>query len=355
MRESLKFQSCFTKFADKIETETTNCMFRFLAKLFVIAVIVAAAWLAYALLAPAGSAEEKLVQLKPGSSARHIAAALEGAGVIRSRHAFLLWHSLHGRKPLKAGEYAFDHPAKLGEVYDRLTHGDIYVRTLVIPEGYNMFDIAAAIESAGLGKRDDFLQVARTETALVHDLDPQAPSLEGYLFPDTYRFTRTQSAHDMAAAMVRRFRQAAHEAGLNQDVHNIVTMASIVEKETSAGEERPVVAGVFYNRLARNMTLATDPTVIYAALLNDRYRGAIYQSDLHFASPYNTYLTPGLPPGPIANPGKASLQAAMHPASTDYLYFVSDNQGHHKFSRTPSEHSRNVTAYRRAVAQSVSR
>jgi UPF0755 protein len=225
----------------------------------------------------------------------------------------------------------------------------------VIPEGYNMFDIAAAIESAGLGKRDDFLQVARSETALVHDLDPQAPSLEGYLFPDTYRFTRTQSAHDMAAAMVRRFRQAAHEAGLNQDVHNIVTMASIVEKETSAGGERPVVAGVFYNRLAKNMALATDPTVIYAALLNDRYRGAIYQSDLHFASPYNTYLTPGLPPGPIANPGKASLQAAMHPASTDYLYFVSDNQGHHKFSRTPSEHSRNVTAYRRAVAQSVSR
>jgi UPF0755 protein len=342
--------------ADKIGAETKLIrMFRLLAKIFAIAVIVAAAWLAYGLLMPIGAAEEKLVQLKPGSSAHRIAAALETAGVIRSQHMFLLWHSLHGRKALKAGEYAFDHPARLSEVYDRITRGDIYVRTLVIPEGYNMFDIAAAVEAAGLGKRDDFLHVARTETALVQDLDPQAPSLDGYLFPDTYHFTRTQSAHDMAAAMVHRFRQAARDAGLNQDVHNTVTMASIVEKETSAAEERPVVAGVFYNRLAKQMVLATDPSVIYAALLNDRYRGAIYQSDLHFDSPYNTYLKPGLPPGPISNPGKASLQAAMHPASTDYLYFVSDNQGRHKFSRTAGEHSRNVTAYRRAVAQSVNR
>jgi UPF0755 protein len=330
-------------------------MLRFLSKLFVIAVFCAAAWLAYGLLVPAGPAEEKLVQVKSGSSAHHIAADLQATGVIRSQHVFLLWHYLHGRKPLKAGEYSFDHPARLGEVYGRISRGDILFRTLVIPEGFNMFDIAAAIEGAGLGKREDFLQEARTETALVRDLDPRARSLEGYLFPDTYHFTRTQSAHDMAAVMVHRFRQAAHEAGLNQDVHNVVTMASIVEKETSIAEERPVVAGVFYNRLARQMALATDPSVIYAALLNNRYRGAIYQSDLHFDSPYNTYLNPGLPPGPISNPGKAALQAAMRPANTDYLYFVSDNQGHHKFSRTADEHARNVAAYRRAVAQTVSR
>jgi UPF0755 protein len=330
-------------------------MLRFLSKLFVIAVILAAVWLAYAVLLPTGPAEEKLVQVKPGSSAHHIAADLQAAGIIRSQRVFLLWHYLHGRKPLKAGEYSFDQPARLGEVYGRIAHGDILFRTLVIPEGFNMFDIAAAAESAGLGRREDFLQEARADTALVHDLDPQARSLEGYLFPDTYHFTRTQSAHDMAAAMVHRFRQAAREAGLDRDVHNVVTMASIVEKETSVGEERPVVAGVFYNRLSKQMALATDPSVIYAALLNDRYRGAIYQSDLHFDSPYNTYLNPGLPPGPIANPGRASLQAAMHPASTDYLYFVSDNQGHHKFSRTADEHARNVTAYRRAVAQTVNR
>jgi len=324
-------------------------MRRFLLKIFLIAVVVAAGLLAYALLVPVGPTQEKLVQLKSGSSARHIAADLENAGIIRSRYAFLLWHYVNGRKPLKAGEYSFDHPAKAREVYDRVVRGDIFVHTLVIPEGYNMFDIAAAVEEAGLGRREDFLQVARTGVALISDIDPQAPSLEGYLFPDTYRFTRTQSAHDMAAAMVHRFRQAAREAGLTHDFHNKVTMASIVEKETGAPEERPKVASVFYNRLGKNMVLATDPSVIYAALLNNRYRGAIYQSDLHFDSPYNTYRVPGLPPGPICNPGKASLEAAMRPASTPYLYFVSDNQGHHNFARTEAEHAKNVAAYRRGA------
>lgn len=329
-------------------------MLRLLFRLLVIAVIAIGAWLCYGLMAPTGPTQEQLVQIKPGSSAHHIAATLEKAGIIRSQWEFVLWHDLHGRKPLKAGEYAFDHRARLGEVYDRIAHGDINVRTLVIPEGYNMFDIATAVEEAGLGKRDDFLAVARNDMELVRDLDPEAQSLEGYLFPDTYHFTRTQSVHDIAAAMVHRFRQAAREAGVTQDFHNIVTMASVVEKETSVAEERPEVAGVFYNRLNKNMVLATDPSVIYAALLNNRYRGTIYASDLHFDSPYNTYLHAGLPPGPICSPGKASLEAALHPARTEYLYFVSDNQGHHRFSRTAGEHARNVAAYRRSVAQNVS-
>lgn len=329
-------------------------MVKFLFRTIVIALLLGAAWLAYGLFLPGGPSQEKLVQLKPGSSAHRIASDLANAGIIRSQYAFLLWHYLHGRKPLKAGEYAFDHRTTTREVYDRIAHGDIYFHTLVVPEGYNMFDIASAVEEAGLGKRDDFLKIARTDTALVHDIDPQAPSLEGYLFPDTYHFTRTQSLHDMAAAMVRRFRQAAKEAGLNQNVHGVVTMASIVEKETGAPEERPEVASVFYNRLQKNMVLATDPSVIYAALLNNRYTGVIHQSDLHFDSPYNTYRTAGLPPGPISNPGKASLNAALHPAQTDYLFFVSDNQGHHRFARTDSEHAANVKAYRRAV-QAVNR
>jgi UPF0755 protein len=327
-------------------------MVKFLFRMIGIALVAGALWLAYGLLLPAGPSQQKLVQLKPGSSAHHIAADLAHAGIIRSQYAFLLWHYLHGRKPLKAGEYAFDHRATTREIYDRISRGDIFFHTLVVPEGYNMFDIASAMEEADLGKRDDFLKVARTDTALVRDLDPQAPSLEGYLFPDTYHFTRTQSAHDMAAAMVRRFRQAAKEAGLDQNVHAIVTMASIVEKETGAPEERPEVASVFYNRLAKNMVLATDPSVIYAALLNNRYSGVIHQSDLHFDSPYNTYRTAGLPPGPISNPGKASLEAALRPAHTDYLFFVSDNQGHHRFARTDSEHAENVKAYRRAVQSS---
>jgi UPF0755 protein len=327
-------------------------MVKFLFRMIGIALVAGASWLAYGLLLPAGPSQQKLVQLKPGSSAHRIAADLAHAGIIRSQYAFLLWHYLHGRKPLKAGEYAFDHRATTREIYDRISRGDIFFHTLVVPEGYNIFDIASAMEEADLGKRDDFLKVARADTALVRDLDPQAPSLEGYLFPDTYHFTRTQSAHDMAAAMVRRFRQAAKEAGLDQNVHAIVTMASIVEKETGAPEERPEVASVFYNRLEKNMVLATDPSVIYAALLNNRYSGVIHQSDLHFDSPYNTYRTAGLPPGPISNPGKASLAAALHPAHTDYLYFVSDNQGHHRFARTDSEHAENVKAYRRAVQSS---
>jgi UPF0755 protein len=154
--------------------------------------------------------------------------------------------------------------------------------------------------------------------------------------------------------MVRRFRQEAQKIGLlgNPDMHRIVTMASIVEKETADPNERPQVAGVYYNRLEKNMLLAADPSVIYAALVAGRYRGTIYASDLQFDSPYNTYKYPGLPPGPIANPGVASLQAAMHPAQTDFLFFVSDNNGHHRFARDSEEHARNVAAYRKAVAAS---
>jgi UPF0755 protein len=325
-------------------------MFKFFLRVAVIALIVGAALLAWALYVPAGPSTETLVQLKSGSSARQIAAKLRNAGIIRSQYAFLLWHYGHGRKALKAGEYSFDHRAKLGEVYERLAHGDIYVHTLVVPEGFNMFDIAAAIEDAGLGKREDFLKAVQSDVSLIRDIDSQSPTLEGYLFPDTYRFTRTQSMHDMVATMVHRFRQAAKEAGLTKDFHESVTMASIVEKETAVDTERPEVASVFYNRLNKKMALATDPTVIYAALLNNRYRGTIYRSDLQYDSPYNTYKNAGLPPGPICNPGKASLQAALHPAETQYLYFVSDNQGHHNFSRTPEEHARNVAAYRHSVA-----
>src|SRR5208283_1016640 len=206
-------------------------------------------------------------------------------------------------------------------------------------------------EQAGLGPAADFIAAAKGDTSLVHDFDPDAKSLEGYLFPDTYQFTRIDSAHDIAAAMVRRFRQEAQKIGLlgNPETPQIVTMASIVEKETAVPEERPLVASVYYNRLAKNMPLAADPSVIYAALLAGRYRGTIYQSDLQFDSPYNTYKYPGLPPGPIASPGAASLEAAMHPRKSEFFYFVSDNNGHHRFSRSAAEHAKNVTAYRKAA------
>jgi UPF0755 protein len=314
----------------------------------VVAALTFAGWIAFCLFVPAGPSQQTLVDFKTGSSARRIATELKQAGVIRSRTAFLLLH-LCKHASLKAGEYSFDHPARLSEVYGRIAHGDTYARVLVVPEGYNIFDIAAAVEKAGIDSQQNFLDQARLQVSLVRDLDPQAPTLEGYLYPDTYRVPRKEKAPDLIAAMVKRFHQQARQIGLTSNVHAIVTMASIVEKETAVAQERPLVAGVFYNRMEQHMALDTDPTVIYAALLANRYRGAIYASDLQYSSPYNTYRNQGLPPGPIANPGKDSLLAAMHPTRTDYLYFVSDNQGHHRFSKTLEEHQRNVAEYRHAL------
>jgi UPF0755 protein len=321
-------------------------------KIAIALVLAFALWFGWAALLPLEPSQQTFVLLRPGWSTRHIASDLQQQGVIRSSTAFLMLHYAKGLKTLKAGEYKFDRPANALQVWRRLREGDVYARTVVVPEGFNMYDIAAAVEQAGLGPASDFLQAARSDVFLVRDIDPNAKSLEGYLFPDTYKFTRIDSAHDMVAAMVHRFRQEAQKVGLlgNPHLHGIVTMASIVEKETADPSERPLIAAVYYNRLAKNMPLGADPSVIYAALVAGRYRGAIYESDLQFDSPYNTYRYSGLPPGPIANPGLASLEAAMHPAHTDFLYFVSDNHGHHRFARDLKEHARNVAAYRRAMS-----
>lgn len=312
-----------------------------------------AGWFTWAALLPVTPHQPTYVLLRPGWTTHHIANELQHDGVIRSSSAFLLLHYIKGLGSLKAGEYKFDAPANAMEVRRRILKGDVYYHTVTVPEGYNIYDIANVVEQAGLGTAADFLTAVKGDLFLIHDLDPNATSLEGYLFPDTYHFTRIDTAHEIAAGMVRRFRQEGQKIGLARrgDVHRIVTLASIVEKETAVPEERPLVASVYYNRLDKNMLLGADPSVVYAALLAGRYRGTIYQSDLQYDSPYNTYMHSGLPPGPIANPGAASLEAAMHPASTDYLYFVSDNNGHHRFSRTAQEHERNVAAYRRAVAQ----
>lgn len=330
-------------------------MRRFFLILFLL-LIVAGAWIGYALYLPAGPTQEKFVLLRPGSSARHIAAELQQQGIIRSRYAFLLLHAWRGGAVLRAGEYRFDHPASAFEVYDRLARGDVYYHVVTIPEGFNMFDVAQALSASGLGSRDEFLRLMRDPTS-IRGLDPQAVSLDGYLFPDTYQFTRTQSPREILAAMTHRFRQEAKSIGLldgsgeptGPDLHQVVTMASIVEKETAVPDERPLVASVYYNRLQRRMALSADPTVIYAAQLAGRYRGTIYESDLQADSPYNTYKHPGLPPGPVSNPGKASLQAAMTPADSDYLYFVSDGNSHHRFARTIAEHNKNVALYRKAA------
>lgn len=314
-----------------------------------VGILAVAAWLAWALLTPMAPGSQKFILLRPGFSTRRIAAELRSAGVIRNTDAFILWHYLHHRRSLKAGEYLFEKSANTVDIHDRLVRGDIYVHTVVIPEGFNIFDIAQAMQDAGLCPKQEFLDAEMNGSALIADLAPEAKTLEGYLFPNTYEFTRTQTTQEMLAAMVKQFRQVARQIDLNSDVEKTVTIASIIEKETSAPDEAPRVASIYYNRLDKKMPLQADPSVIYAELLNGAYTGALHHADMQFSSAYNTYAHAGLPPGPIANPGKISLEAAMHPAITDYLYFVSDGNGHHRFAQTLEEHNRNVAAYRHVV------
>jgi UPF0755 protein len=319
--------------------------------------LVAAAWVAYVVLAPAGSNKETFVEILPGTPTMQIAAQLKQRGLIHSQFAFEAQRLVRSGT-LKAGEYRFDHPAPMSEVYDRIERGDVYTIAVTIPEGANLFDIAERLEAANLGTREKFLAGAHANASLISDLDPSAASLEGYLFPDTYRFERHATPTQIVAAMVKRFRQEAAELGLKDNYHRVVTVASLVERETPIDAERPLVASVFENRLAKNMPLATDPSVIYAALLEGRYRGAIYASDLQADSPYNTYRYAGLPPGPICNPGAASLKAAMHPAHTGYLYFVAASanpSGKSRFSATLQEHSRNVEQYRKSLRSAGTR
>jgi UPF0755 protein len=319
--------------------------------------LVAAAGVGWLIFMPYGPQTETFVELDPGSSTQVIGKKLEDAGVVRSQFAFDLLRLVE-RKRLKAGEYRFDHPAPVTEGYDRIARGDVFTISLTIPEGANIFDVAARVQQAGFGTREAFLLAAREQTGLVADIDPAAKSLEGYLFPDTYRFPRKATPAHIAAAMVRRFRAVADQLGLKENVHDVVTVASLVERETAIDNERPLVASVFENRLKKKMPLMTDPAVIYGLELDDRWRGELYKSDLSYKSAYNTYLHNGLPPGPVANPGVRSLRAAMFPASTDYLYFVAagaDAQGSSVFSKTLDEHNRNVAGYRKAVKKAGAR
>jgi UPF0755 protein len=307
----------------------------------------AAGWL---ILVPYGPSTETFVDLPPGSSALRIGRQLQDAGVLRSQYAFYLLRAWK-RGTLKAGYYRFDHPVAALEVYEKIARGEVYTKALVVPEGDNIFDIAARVEQAGFDTRKNFLDAAVQQVGLVADLDPKAKSLEGYLFPDTYRFSPATHASQIVEAMVRRFRVVAGQLGLKENLHQVVTIASLVERETAVDAERPLVASVFENRLSKKMPLMTDPSVIYGLELEDRWRGSIYESDLTRDTAYNTYRHAGLPPGPIANPGIPSLRAAMHPADTGYFYFVAagaNAQGHSLFASTFEEHRRNVAGYRMA-------
>ena len=328
-----------------------------LGKVLLFLLLAAGAGAAWVVFAPFGPTTESFVEIAPGASTARIGRQLEAAGIVRSRYAFdvMRWGM---RGTLKAGEYRFDQPAAVTDVYARIARGDVFTKAVTIPEGANLFEIAARLEQAGFGGQQDFLDAAVRQVSLVTDLDPGAKSLEGFLFPDTYHFQRKASAAQICAAMVRRFRVVAGQIGLKGNVHRVVTMASLVERETAVDAERPLVASVFENRLTKKIPLMTDPSVIYGLELEGRWRGEIHESDLKLDTPYNTYLHTGLPPGPVANPGLRSLRAAMEPALTDYLYFVAagaDPQGGSLFSSTAAEHSRNVAGYRNAVKKAGGR
>jgi UPF0755 protein len=307
-------------------------------------------------------AAKKTVTIDPGASTSAIVARLYEEGVLKHEWPTLIWlRFFPNAKRFKAGDYEFKSPISPQEVIDQLIRGSLNTRQFTIPEGYNRFDIARMLYGLGVKeppppKLED-LQALFKNTSLIADLDPQATTLEGYLFPDTYDYTANTKRAQLVELMVKRFREVytpemqARAEEMKMSARQAVTMASLIEKEAKVDSERELISSVFHRRLKMKIDLACDPTVIYAAILAGNYRGKIYQSDLDRNSPYNTYKRVGLPPGPIASPGKRSLHAALNPAETDYLYFVVDakkKDGSHKFSATSEDHDHAVRALRQS-------
>lgn len=301
---------------------------------------------------------EQFVEIPPGAGPAVIGRGLVASGVVRDTVAFRfeLARSGAGRK-LQAGEYRFDRPLTVAEVVGRIARGEVYLRPITFREGLTIRQMAEIFEAKGFGTAAEFTRAA-SDAGLVRDVDPSARDLEGYLFPDTYALPRRATAGQLVARMIVSFQKAltpevrAQASARGLGVRQLVTLASIVEKETGKAEERPLVAAVYANRLAIGMGLQCDPTVIYALERAGRYDGNIRREDLQFDSPYNTYRYGGLPPGPIAAPGRASLEAAANPADVPYVYFVSRNDGSHAFSTTLAEHNRNVFEYQKRRGRS---
>jgi UPF0755 protein len=315
---------------------------------------------------------EKLVEVAPGTGAARILGQLSREGVLSSpliARAYLVY--VLRNPPLQAGEYRFAGPMTFPEVLRKLIRGDVVSRRVTVVEGFTMADIADQLAQAGAGRREVFLEQMRSP-ALIADLDPAAPDLEGYLYPETYRFRVGTSEAEIVATLVKTFRSrferhvrpmlaggsggpgaapaggaAAGTSGNPFTVREVVTLASIVEKEARASSERPIIAGVYRNRLRRHMALDADPAVIFALRRLGRWDGSIHHDDLRLDSPYNTYRYAGLPPGPICSPGLPSLLAAARPADVPYLYFVSRNDGTHVFATTLEEQNRNVEIWQR--------
>jgi UPF0755 protein len=331
--------------------------------MLVLAAAGTAAWVWYSLESPyqGFSSGGVFVNVPHGASGRAVARLLKQNGVIRSTFAFGLYVRRHPTRHLQAGEYFFNHAISGHDVFWQIADGHVYEQPFTVREGETIFDIAHDMETEKLMSADEFVTAAQNPE-LIRDIAPHAKTLEGFLFPATYFLPRHPTAGDVTAEMVRKFKEEwlrvappeskGDKTGLEhgRPIESIVTLASLVERETPRPEERPLVAGTFANRLRKHIPLQCDPTVIYALQDAGQYRGFLRSADLHYESPYNTYVHSGLPPGPIGNPGEASLRAALDPAQTDYLYFVANTQGGHFFAATLVEHNRNVNKYHRLLA-----
>jgi UPF0755 protein len=334
---------------------------RAVAAIFLVLLLVAgaaAAWLFFGIAQPYRGfpSEGVFVDLPHGASSRAVAHLLKQNGVIRSSTAFEVYARRHPKRRLQAGEYFFNQPISGRDVFWQIADGHVFQQPFTVREGETIFDIARNLEAGKLMSANEFLAAARNPE-LIREMSPKATSLEGYLYPATYNLPRHPAANELTAQMVKKFKEEWNRIASAQPIApspaisgHIVTLASLVERETPKPDERPVVAGVFENRLSKGMRLQCDPTVIYALELIGQYKGSLTGADLQIDSPYNTYAHGGLPPGPIGNPGEVALRAAMTPAKTNYLYFVANTEGGHFFSATLEEHNRNVTKYRRLMA-----
>jgi UPF0755 protein len=290
----------------------------------------------------------KDVEVRKGQRTALILRHLQKQGIVRDEYVPLIYIKLvrYGES-IKAGMYEFSRPVSAAAVVDKLIRGDVVLKAVTIREGLDRFTVGRLFAAEGFGRPKDWDKLT-ADPELIRDIAPQAPTLEGYLFPDTYKFNPGTTPRAIVQAMVQNFRRHFGNempfitTGLN--LHQTVTLASIVETEAKLPQERPMVASVYLNRIHRNMLLGADPTVIYALKLAQRWDGNIHKADLEIDSPFNTYVIPGLPPGPICNPGEASIRAVLQPAKTDYMYFVAttDGSGTHLFARTLDEHNANV-------------
>ena len=299
---------------------------------------------------------ERIITIEPGTGAAGVIAKLSEAGIVQHPIPLRVYLRVTGHgSGLRAGDYKFASPISPMQAIDKIRRGEVFLERVTIPEGYNRFDIAETLaEKTGKATKEEFLRLM-DDTSLIQRIAPQARNLEGYLFPDTYNYTTKTTAEELVRAMVNRFNEVftpewgtrANQANLT--VHQVVTLASIIEREAKIPDERPHMASVFFNRLKIGMPLGSDPTFIYAAILAGDYDGNPNQPrHRQRQSPYNTYLVSGLPPGPIASPGRASLEAVLNPDQTEDLYFVVNSRdGRHKFSRTAAEHDAAVSEYRK--------